>query len=284
MQDKLKNVLLIVIVLLAITASVFIFSSQKIGGNAESSSVPTSSSGEAASSSQKASSSVNSSSKPLSAKSELQAQIKAIDDNLNSDYLKLISQKSLLPDGFMPELVKISGSVYLIDKRVKPYLDNMLSDAKKAGYVPSVVSGYRTKSEQSGLYEKKITYFITNYKYSRAKAAIEAAKIVAPPNASEHQYGMTADIISKESLNAQVVEKTPLNKWFKSHCTNYGFIVRYPNSKTDITGVIYEPWHFRYVGKENAKAMTEQGLCLEEYRDKLVSQKAELQKQFDNLS
>ena len=87
-----------------------------------------------------------------------------------------------------------------------------------------------------------------------------------PPGTSEHQAGLAVDIVSVEyQVLDEGQEDTPLQQWLMAHCWEYGFILRYPTDKSDLTGVGYEPWHYRYVGEEAAKAVTEQGICLEEY-------------------
>ena len=95
----------------------------------------------------------------------------------------------------------------------------------------------------------------------------EAATIVLPPGTSEHQTGLCCDITDeyRSPKNPDELSQTETFKWLNAHCTEYGFILRYPENKQDITKVIYEPWHFRYVGKEVAEYITENDLCLEEF-------------------
>ena len=93
-----------------------------------------------------------------------------------------------------------------------------------------------------------------------------AATIVARPGTSEHQTGLAADITEEDyEYKSAILEDTAMYQWMEAHCQDYGFIVRFPDGKEDITGIIYEPWHFRYVGVEVAKYMTENDLCLEEF-------------------
>ncbi len=102
--------------------------------------------------------------------------------------------------------------------------------------------------------------------YAQEDAQREAARSVAAPGTSEHQLGLAADIVdqSYQSLDDHQAE-TPVQQWLMAHSWEYGFILRYPPEKSETTGVIYEPWHYRYVGKEAAQAITRQGVCLEEY-------------------
>ena len=93
-----------------------------------------------------------------------------------------------------------------------------------------------------------------------------AARWVSRPGTSEHQAGLAVDIVDKSyQLLDEGQEKTEVQKWLMAHCADYGFILRYPTEKSALTGVGYEPWHYRYVGREAAREITEQGLCLEEY-------------------
>ena len=136
---------------------------------------------------------------------------------------------------------------------------------KSAGSKAVVVSAYRSNSYQAGLYERRIQRFM-DQGYSREEAEIEAAKRVAVPGTSEHELGLAMDIVD---VNYQKLDKqqedTPAQKWLMANSWKYGFILRYPNEKSDVTGIIYEPWHYRYVGKELAREIYESGLCLEEY-------------------
>jgi D-alanyl-D-alanine carboxypeptidase len=104
------------------------------------------------------------------------------------------------------------------------------------------------------------------YGYDYATAAAEARKIVAYPGTSEHQLGLACDIVDGYSeYMHEALADTELLKWMGEHCAEYGFILRYPKDKTDITGVSYEPWHFRYVGAEAASYIMEKSLTLEEF-------------------
>ena len=101
---------------------------------------------------------------------------------------------------------------------------------------------------------------------STKDAATEAAKTVAFPGTSEHQLGLAVDIVDiNNQLLDESQEDTAVQKWLMEHCWEYGFILRYPNGTSEITGIIYEPWHYRYVGKDAAKEIRDLGVCLEEY-------------------
>ncbi|MGN1133408.1 MAG: M15 family metallopeptidase [Oscillospiraceae bacterium] len=129
--------------------------------------------------------------------------------------------------------------------------DEMAADAYSQGISLFICSGFRSYEEQETLYN--------NYADERGKD--EADAVSARPGHSEHQTGLSMDVNTTEFS----FENTPESQWLNEHCAEYGFIVRFPKGKEDITGFEYEPWHIRYVGIKNAKAIKESGLCLEEY-------------------
>ena len=178
--------------------------------------------------------------------------------------LKLVNQSHPLDSMEAPELKLLSNGLKF-DARAIGALEEMLAGAKNAGLSPIVCSAYRTYEKQKMLYENQV-------KNQQAKgldlaAAQEKAKsVVAYPGTSEHNLGLAADIvpISYQLLDEKQAD-TDVAKWLAANCQEYGFILRYPKDKTEITGVIYEPWHFRYVGVEAAREIMKQGICLEEY-------------------
>ena len=144
----------------------------------------------------------------------------------------------------------------------------MLADARAEGLSPVVCSSYRTLEVQTILYNRKVQRLINEKGYSEDKARRVAAKSVAVPGTSEHHTGLAVDIVANSNWNLnKSQEDEPEQKWLMAHCAEYGFILRYPNNKTEYTGIIYEPWHYRYVGVELARYLTDNGLCLEEYLD-----------------
>src|SRR5699024_7064979 len=162
------------------------------------------------------------------------------------------------------ELTELSNG-HAVDSRIYPALQEMMDDARAAGYNPLICSSFRTWDKQSQLYERKVQFYIDQGS-DRATAEEQAAVWVARPGTSEHQAGLAVDIVSVEyQVLDEGQEDTPLQQWLMAHCWEYGFILRYPTDKSALTGVGYEPWHYRYVGEEAAKAITEQGICLEEY-------------------
>ena len=144
----------------------------------------------------------------------------------------------------------------LHDMRAADALAEFIAAAREQGLSVYLSSTYRDYATQTYLYNRKVSQY-----------GEEVAKtIVAPPGTSEHQLGLAADITDKYyEFKDESLENTELFQWMSANCADYGFIVRYPKDKEDVTGIMYEPWHFRYVGKEAAAYIMENGLCLEEF-------------------
>jgi len=192
----------------------------------------------------------------------------------SGEQVLVVNPWHLLPYDYSPDLVTFydfaqyeDGNV--LDKTCLEPLLQMLEDCRKAGHEARIVSSYRRQVTQQTLYNNKVDYFL-NQGYDIERAREEAGKIIAIPGTSEHQLGLAVDLIdiSYPYLD-EGQEKTPAQKWLMEHCWEYGFILRYPGGKTEHTGIIYEPWHYRYVGKELAGELKDSGLCLEEYFDSL---------------
>ena len=184
---------------------------------------------------------------------------------LSDDWrLLLVNHDNPIPKGYQTELCRFSDGVY-VDERICNDLQAMMDAAHDAGLSPVICSSYRTTEKQQALYEREVQQYLDKG-YSRKKAKAEAAKWVAVPGTSEHQTGLALDIVD---LNYQILDKaqeqTPVQKWLMEHSCQYGFILRYPNEKSDITGICYEPWHYRYVGKDAALAIFTQQITLEEF-------------------
>lgn len=143
------------------------------------------------------------------------------------------------------------------DPRVIEPMTEFVAATRAQGLSVYLSSGYRSYAEQKYLFDNKVAQ-VGSYE--------AAARIVLPPGTSEHQTGLTCDITDRYySLKDESLENTAMFQYMRDHCQEYGFIVRYPKNKEDITGVMYEPWHFRYVGVEAAAYMVENDLCLEEF-------------------
>jgi len=188
----------------------------------------------------------------------------------DSDWqLILANPWNTLPENFTVE-TKSFRNGHSVDRRIFDDLDMMLEAAKMDGLSPIICSSYRTLEKQKSLFENKIGRYLSNG-LSDQEAAIEAAKWVAVPGTSEHQTGLAVDIVAESyQLLDKEQENTPEQKWLMENSYKYGFILRYPETKSDITGIGYEPWHYRYVGKEAAKEIYEKEICLEEYLEEIL--------------
>ena len=182
--------------------------------------------------------------------------------------LVLINPWNPLPEDYVFELTTVTGK-YQVDSRCADALKAMLADCKAAGLTPYICSAYRTWDDQVYLFDKKVKSF-TDKGYSEEDAKVLAAKETAVPGTSEHQLGLAVDILctSRPWLDEGQAQ-TETQKWLMANCHKYGFILRYPKGTTDITGIIYEPWHYRYVGVEIATEIMTRGITLEEYLGKI---------------
>lgn len=150
-----------------------------------------------------------------------------------------------------------------VDSRILEDLGAMLTAGKAYGI--DVQSGYRPYAHQSSLYWRKVNEY-KNRGYDNTAAQQAAGKVVKRPGYSEHNCGLAVDLGGSGNFKLEAdFANTPAYKWLIENCADYGFILRFPKGKEDITGVVYEAWHFRYVGKDAAKEIMENGLCLEEY-------------------
>lgn len=178
--------------------------------------------------------------------------------------LLLVNPWTPIPDDYEVSLTKLKNG-HSVDERCYPGLQAMMDDCRAAGLKPIICSSYRTQETQQRLFNNIVKKYLAKG-YSEEDARVEAGKSVAVPGTSEHQLGLAVDIvdISNQILDSSQ-EKTAVQKWLMENSWRYGFILRYPNDKSDLTGIIYEPWHYRYVGKVAAKEIYEQRICLEEY-------------------
>lgn len=178
--------------------------------------------------------------------------------------LLLVNAWHKLPEDYHVELKTLANGLQ-VDARIYDDLNAMLTDCREAGLEPIVCSAYRTEDTQTRLYRNKVSRLLSAG-WSRDTVEQEAARWVAPPGTSEHQTGLALDIVSADyQLLDEQQAQTPEQQWLMAHCWEYGFVLRYPTDKCAATGIGYEPWHYRYVGKEAAREMQQKGLCLEEY-------------------
>ena len=180
----------------------------------------------------------------------------------------LVNHTSKMPDDYTFD-TKECGSATAVNKTLQTVACDAFLEMQKAAAADGVTvwmqSGYRSVKYQTSLYEKKTQYYL-NKGYDNAAAKEKAAAVVNPPGYSEHNCGLAADLNSPEHTGLdEGFENTAAFRWLCAHAGDYGFILRYPKDAEDKTEIIYEPWHWRYVGVENAARINASGLCFEEY-------------------
>lgn len=175
---------------------------------------------------------------------------------------------NIIPADYTPNLQVAEGN-QKVDELCRDGLLEMLADCRKAGHGVQIISAYRENSTQIMLYNNKVNYYLDRG-YNKVDAAKEAATVVAMPGTSEHELGLAVDLVDTDyPYLDEAQENTDTQKWLMENCWKYGFILRYPNNKSSKTGIIYEPWHYRYVGAALAEELHTTGLCLEEYLENL---------------
>lgn len=184
--------------------------------------------------------------------------------NVDDELLTVVNPWNPLPEDWVCDLVTLSDG-RRVDSRCYEAFEEMMAACRDAGYAPFLCSAYRTQETQQSLYDNKVQRLM-NSGMGEEEAKVEAAKAVAIPGTSEHQLGLAVDIVDANMQDlTDEQEKTETQKWLMANSWRYGFIHRYPNDKTDITGIIYEPWHYRYVGKAAAQDIFNRDITLEEY-------------------
>lgn len=180
----------------------------------------------------------------------------------------LVNKENPLPEDYQVELLTLPDGVNRAAVEAYEPLCDMLKAGRQEGLNFEICSSYRDAARQRELFEEDVAALMGRG-YSYTEAYEEVAKETMPPGCSEHSTGLAFDIVA---LNYQMLdegqEKTAENKWLREHCAEYGFILRYPKGKEDITLINYESWHFRYVGKEIAEYIMKNGITLEEYLEK----------------
>ena len=183
--------------------------------------------------------------------------------------LILINKQHPIPDDYQFVLGEISSGMKCDERVIKPLYD-MIKAARDDGVSLIVCSPYRDLDRQTMLFGNKVKRYM-----SRGMSYMDAYKLasqaVTVPGSSEHQVGLAVDIITDgyTSLDEGFGE-TPAGKWLAQNSSKYGFILRYPAGKEEITSIEYEPWHFRYVGVDAATVITQGNMCLEEFWSKYV--------------
>ena len=187
-------------------------------------------------------------------------------EDLQLDLLTIVSPTTPMQPGYVPVLGTVVEE-YQLDERCAAVCWQMMQDcrAENAGF-PMICSAYRTQEFQQELFDNKVVRVMQEHYCTVEEATALAATEVAYPGTSEHQLGLAADIIDETfPYLTEWQETTGTQRWLKEHAADYGFILRYPNGTSDITGIIYEPWHYRYVGVKFAREITNRGITLEEY-------------------
>ena len=186
------------------------------------------------------------------------------DIDYDSWEVRLVNTDNLLEGTYEPELAMIENGLYF-DARASEALTGFIAAAREAGMSVYLASAYRSYATQEVLFARKLNEFkYSGYADDAAEAA--AKRIVTYPGASEHQLGLAADITDRYyTAMGESISETETAKWLLAHCAEHGFILRYPKDKQEITGIMFEPWHFRYVGKTAAEFIMQENLCLEEF-------------------
>lgn len=179
-------------------------------------------------------------------------------------YLLLANAENPLPQDWSIQTEEIQNG-YEMDKRAAPAMREMIQAAKEDGVELMLCSAYRSVEKQQQLFDRSQQAYMAQG-MSEEEAYAKTATETAIPGTSEHQTGLAADIVTPtyQMLDAGFAD-TPAGQWLSEHAAEYGFVLRYPQDKQEVTGIIYESWHYRFVGKTHAKLMKESGLCLEEY-------------------
>lgn len=179
-------------------------------------------------------------------------------------YLLLANAENPLPQDWSIQTEEVQNG-YEMDKRAAPAMREMIQAAKEDGVELMLCSAYRSVEKQQQLFDRSQQAYMAQG-MSEEEAYAKTATETAIPGTSEHQTGLAADIVTPtyQMLDAGFAD-TPAGQWLSEHAAEYGFVLRYPQDKQEVTGIIYESWHYRFVGKPHAKLMKESGLCLEEY-------------------
>lgn len=179
-------------------------------------------------------------------------------------YLLLANAENPLPQDWSIQTEEVQNG-YEMDKRAAPAMREMIQAAKEDGVELMLCSAYRSVEKQQQLFDRSQQAYMAQG-MSEEEAYAKTATETAIPGTSEHQTGLAADIVTPtyQMLDAGFAD-TPAGQWLSEHAAEYGFVLRYPQDKQEVTGIIYESWHYRFVGKTHAKLMKESGLCLEEY-------------------
>lgn len=198
--------------------------------------------------------------------SSSQPQSESTDVPASADPLLILANKdNPLPADYAPDLAYLEGGSYQMQSEAAAAFDRMKNAANATGLHLMACSTYRSVERQTELFNAEIQKWM-GQGMDEAAAREQAATVVMVPGCSEHNTGLAVDVGSITNQRVEEdFENEPEFAWLQEHAAEYGFILRYPADKVEVTGVTYEPWHYRYVGVENAQKIKESGLCLEEY-------------------
>ncbi len=187
----------------------------------------------------------------------------------DKDILLLVNNNNALPENYEFEQ-HVLNSGFVIDERAYIDLYRFTKACNDADLHYSIISAYRDKETQQGIIDRSIQDYM-DMGLSEEEAKAKTNDTVQQAGYSEHETGLALDLSDEEHFTlTDDLEKSPTIVWFTEHCYEYGFILRYPKDKADITGIAYEPWHFRYVGVDAAQFMHENNLTLEEFHQLLA--------------
>ena len=186
--------------------------------------------------------------------------------NLEEVKYLLVNDTHPLQQSFEPDLVETRNG-QLVHKEIKNPLEKMISDAMDAGFEIIICSSYRDFEKQAKLVENSIKKY-RKEKCTYTEAYWKAKRYLEMVGRSEHHTGLAVDLVGVDYQNLDEGQaNTPESKWLNEHAHKYGFILRYPKEKEEITGILFESWHYRYVGEQAATFIKENQLCLEEFLD-----------------
>lgn len=177
-------------------------------------------------------------------------------------YFVLVNRWNPVPEDYTANLTQLDS--FQVDVSCRDALVEMVAACNEAGYPCSLKSVYRSYEYQNKAFQRRVTARMEKG-YTRAEAEQEVSLSVAIPGTSEHQLGLAVDLNCGQDAY----------RWLAKHAWEYGYILRYPYGDTELTGILYEPWHFRYVGKELAEELFRLDLCVEAYMNMLTEQQAE---------
>ena len=184
--------------------------------------------------------------------------------DVNDWSLRLVRIDHPLPEDYQPELMEIERGE-MFDARAAIHLKKLIEDARAAGFEVFVCSCFRSYDTQHLIYWNHVEEYMRDEGLTQEEAEAKTRIAVNYPGASEHQLGLAADLLEFQGQDMEpYIGGSGLMLWLEEHCADYGFVIRYPENKTEITGIEYEPWHLRYVGT-CAWYLMENDLCLEEF-------------------